>query len=125
MVTNRAWAANDPNDKNSLTAVSNADGTTIVRLTADPATGALIITSASAGGTGTWYTVSGTINSSNVTFTIPVAVTSDFLLFLDRQPQMLTTDFTYLAGGGITTITYVIAPDSSLSSSPHMAFVVS
>lgn len=125
MVTNRPWAATDPNDKNSLIAVSNADDTTIVRLTADPVTGALLVTSAGGGGTGTWYTVSGTIDGVNATFTIPVAVKSDFLLFLARQPQMLTTDFTYSAGGGSTTITYTTAPDASLSGQPHQAFVIS
>lgn len=123
-MTNRAWAASDVNDKNSLIAVSNADNTTIVRLTADPATGALLVTSAGGGGTGTYYTVSGTVNGSNVTFTIPVAVASDFILFLARQPQALTTDYTYSAGGGVTTITMTTAPDASLSTFPFQAFVI-
>lgn len=114
----------DANSKPSLTAVSNADGKTIVRLWADPVTHRLL-TDAASGGVGTYYTVSGTIDGSNVTFTIATAVMSDPLLFLARQPQMLNTDFTYVAGGGITTFTYVVPPDASLNGQPHVAYVIS
>lgn len=124
-MTQPNFAASDVSSKNSLTAVSSSDSTQIVRLTADPDTGALLVVASGAGGTGTWYDVSGTINGSNVTFTIPVAVTSDFLVFLARQPQMKTEDFTYAAGIGTTTITYISAPDASLSGFPHKAFVIS
>lgn len=124
-MTEPTWAATDVNDRPSLTAVSNSDSTQIVRLTADPATGALLVSSAGGGGTGTYYTVTGTIDGVNTTFTIPVTVSSDFLLFLARQPQMLTTDFTYVAGVGSTTITYGSPPDASLSGQPHVAYVVS
>ena len=121
-----SWQAIDANERGSLTAVSSADDKTIVRLVADPLTGALLVTGVnSGGGTGTYYTVSGTIDSSNVTFTIPVAVKSDFLLFLARQPQALTTDFTYSVGATTTTITYTYAPDASFSGQPHQAYVVS
>lgn len=121
-----SWQAIDVNERGSLTAVSSADDKTIVRLVADPITGALLTTgSGGSGGVGTYYTVSGALNGSNVTFTIPVAVTSDFLLFLARQPQALTTDFTYSVGGGVTTITYTYAPDASFSGQPHQAFVIS
>jgi hypothetical protein len=123
------FAATDSSDKNSLIAVSSADDTTIVRLVADPITGALLVSTAGSGGTGTWYKVSGTINGSNKTFTIATAVNSDFLLVLDRQPQALTVgadtwDYSYSVGGGTTTITYVTAPDASLSGTPHQAFVI-
>ncbi len=112
----------DANERPSLTGVSNSDGKTIVRLWADPVTHRLLVdVTGSTGGTGTWYTVTGTIDGSNTTFTIPVSPASDILLFLARQPQMKTTDFT-LSG---TTITYVSAPDASLSGQPHMAFVIS
>lgn len=123
------FAATDVNDKNSLTAVSNTDSTVIVRLTADPLTGALLVTGGGGGGggTGTWYAVTGTIDGSNVTFTIAVAVTSDFLLCLARQPQMqgVSLDYTYSAGASTTTITYNAAPDASLNGQPHQAFVIS
>ncbi len=115
------FSASDANDRPSLIAVSSSDSTVIVRLTADPVTGALLTTAAGSGGTGTWYTVTGTIDGSNATFTIPVSPSSDILLFLARQPQMKTTDFT-LSG---STITYAVAPDASLSGQPHMAFVIS
>lgn len=116
----------DANSRQSLTAVSNSDGTTIVRLWADPITHRLLVDLAGAGGgTGTWYTVSGSVDGSNMTFTIPVAVTSNFLLFLARQPQAYTTDFNYSAGAGSTTITMTYAPDASLSGQPFQAFVIS
>ncbi len=105
--------------------VSNADGVSTVTIYADPITHRLLIDSAGGGGTGTYYDVSGSIDGNNVTFTIAVAVSSDFLLFLNRQPQMLTTDFTYTAGVGTTTITYTTAPDATYSGLPHVAFVIS
>lgn len=74
-----------------------------------------------AGALGTWYDVTGTIDGSNTTFTIPVTPSKSILLFLGRQPQMPTVDFT-LSG---STITYVTAPDSSLSGQPHKAFLCS
>ncbi len=119
------WQAIDQNDRESLTAVSSVDDKTIVRLTADPVTGALLVSISGGGGVGTWYNVTGTINSSNVTFTIPVAVGSDFLLVLANQPQMQTIDYTYSVGATTTTITMTIAPDSSLSGLGFMAFVIS
>lgn len=102
--------------------VSSADANAVLNFTIDSSTGRLLIKgSAATGGTGTWYDVTGTINGSNVTFTIPVSPTSDILLFLNRQPQMETTDFT-LSG---STVTYTAAPDASLSGTPHKAFVIS
>ncbi len=111
----------DANTRQGLTAVSSADGSTIVRLWADPITHRLLTDSASGGGTGTWYDVTGSINGSNVTFTIPVSPSSDILLFLARQPQMDSEDFTITG----STITYAVAPDASLSGQPHKAFVIS
>lgn len=116
-----SWEAIDVNSRGSLTAVSSVDNTTIVRLVADPVTHRLLTSNAGGGGTGTWYDVTGTINGSNVTFTIPVSPTSDILLFLARQPQMKTQDFT-LSG---STITMTYAPDASLSGQPFKAFVIS
>lgn len=116
-----SWEAIDANSRGSLTAVSSADGVTIVRLWADPITHRLLVDASGSGGTGTWYDVTGAIDGSNVTFTIPVTPGSDILLFLARQPQMKTTDFS-VSG---TTITYTYAPDASLSGQPHKAFVIS
>ncbi len=114
----------DNNHVPGLMGVSNADGVSPVTIYADPVTHRLLIDSASSGGTGTYYTVSGALDGNNATFTIAVAVTSDFLLFLNRQPQAFTTDFTYAAGIGTTTITYATAPDASYSGLPHQAFVI-
>lgn len=68
------------------------------------------------GGTPITEDVSGTINGSNVTFTLthtPIAGTLS--LRLVRQPQEDPTDYS-ISG---STITYVIAPDASLSGGPH------
>jgi hypothetical protein len=97
----------------------------------DQITGRVLVDfSGVSGGTGTWYPVSGTVNSSNVTFTIPVAVTSNFLLQLGGQVQSLsispnTYDYSYVVGVSTTTITMTIPPDISLASSPFQAYVVS
>jgi hypothetical protein len=120
-----SWQAIDQNSRGTLTAVSTVDGRTIVRLVADPATGALVVTGSGSGGVGTWYTVSGVINSSNQTFTIPVAVGSDFILVLVNQMQMQGIDYTYSVGVSTTTITMTTAPDASLSGLGFMAFVIS
>lgn len=103
---------------------SSSDNNTVINSAFDPVTRRLLV-DITGGGAGTWYDVTGTIDGSNVTFTIAVAAGSDFLLFLARQPQMLTTDFTYSVGASTTTITYTGAPDASLSGQPHKAFVIS
>jgi hypothetical protein len=63
--------------------------------------------------------VSGTINGSNVTFTIsPIPFDGNSLqLSLARQSQIQGIDYT-LSGG---TITYITPPDASLSGFPHVA----
>ena len=116
-----ANAYRDENDVPTLIGASNADGETPVRIYADPTTHRLLVDSAGSGGTGTWYTVSGTINGSNTDFTIPVSPSSDIILVLARQVQIETTDYT-VSG---STITYTSAPDASLSGQPHVAFVIS
>lgn len=128
-MTQPNYAATDANDKPSLTAVSSSDSTQIVRLTADPATGALLVTNSGSGATATWKKVNGTIDGSNVTFTVTSASTSDFLLVLARQPQAQDIgadifDYSYVAAAGTITITYHTAPDASLSGFPHQALCV-
>lgn len=64
--------------------------------------------------------VSGAINGSNTTFTIPSTPTTGILvLHLGRQIQVENTDFT-LSG---TTITYTVAPPAVLSGEPHKAIL--
>lgn len=120
-------ALKDSNSVASAIFESSTQTGVILRGQIDPITGRILVDNAgdSGGGTGTIYTVSGTINSSNVTFTIPVAVTSDFQLTLVNQIQMKGIDYTYVAGGSTTTITMTTAPDSSLSGLGFQAFVIS
>lgn len=71
------------------------------------------------GGTWTEETPTGTIDGVNTSFTLSaVPIANSLYLELARQPQV---------GGGVdytlsgSTITYVIAPDASLSGQPHRA----
>lgn len=59
-------------------------------------------------------TVSGTINGSNVTFTVATTVTQALALFLSNSVYQPGVDFTTSG----TTITMTLAPDSSLSGLP-------
>lgn len=115
------WQAIDVNDRGSLTAVSNIDGTTVVRLYANPTNHRLLVDLGGGGGQLTWYDVTGTIDGNNTTFTIPVSPASGIILYLARQPQMDTLD--YSVSG--STITYTYAPDASFSGGPHKAGVIS
>lgn len=126
--------ANAPLDQNSrqgLYGLSSANDGTRVDAWVNPVTHALLTESSSGGGgTGTYWAVTGTINGSNVTFSIATAVGSDFVLSLARQLQIQDIgatmwDYSYTTGGGTTTITYHTAPDASLSGQPHVAYVVS
>lgn len=67
-----SWQKIDVNSRGSLTAVSTVDDETIVRLTADPATGALLVSvGGSTGGTSLGSeTPTGVVNDTNVTFTV-------------------------------------------------------
>ncbi len=122
-------AYRDENDVPTLIAASSMDGFTPVRVYANPSTHRLLVQAAS-GGTGTWWKVTGTIDGNNKVFSIATAAASDFMLVLARQPQAQTVgadtwDYSYSAGGGTTTITYVTAPDASLSGQPHQALIIS
>jgi hypothetical protein len=81
-----SWGAYDGNDKWSLTAVSTADDKTIVRLVADPITGALLVSLASTGVT--VLVPTGTVNGSNTTFVFPSAPS---LIVLDNGNIMNQT----------------------------------
>lgn len=98
-------AQHDQNHVPTLTAVSNADGVTIVALWADPVTHRLLV-DATGGGGGTTLKVetpSGTVDDSNTTFT--VANTPVFIVI---------NGGTYVAGTGLFS-TYS-APTITLSS---------
>lgn len=94
------FAATDVNDRPSLTAVSSVDDVTIVRLVADPATGALLVSAASNGtqilnevvsGSGTSWTLANTPTSAGIA------------LYASGQRLAPTTDYT-LSGKTITTV---------------------
>lgn len=59
-------------------------------------------------------TVTGTINSSNKTFTVSTTIAKGLLLVLGNSSYQETVDYTTSG----TTITMVTAPDSSLSGQP-------
>lgn len=121
----------DENGYPVMGGTSSADNETIINSAFNPATRRLLTSAAAGGGgTGTWWKVNGTIDGVNTTFTIATAVGSDFELYLNRQLQAQTVgadtwDYSYVVGVGVTTITYTSAPDSSLSGTPHQAFVIS
>ena len=104
------------------------DGSNVIApLLINASTGRLKVTatigSITPGSFGTWYNVSGTINGSNVTFTIPISPVGQGILFLARQPQMPNmgaTTWDYSISGN--TITYTTAPDGSLAGQPHLFF---
>lgn len=107
-----ANAYRDENSVPTLIASSNADGKTPVRVYADPITHRLLVDASGA----TFYadTVSGTINGSNVTFTVANTISAALVLFLGGIPYQPTVDFT-VSG---TTITMTVAPDATLSGQP-------
>jgi len=59
-------------------------------------------------------TVSGTINGSNVTFTVSNTILTALVLFLNGVPLQPSVDFTTSG----TTITMTVAPDAGLSGTP-------
>jgi len=90
-----AEAKLDQNSRPALTAVSSADGQTVIRLYADPATHRLLVEDTSGGGI-TLIDVAGTINDSNVDFTA------------GSEPTVLVINSgTYRQAGGSITWTYV------------------
>lgn len=68
------------------------------------------------GGSLVVQTVSGTINGSNVTFTIPSAISSG-KSFIDLNGQVYIQDTDYTISG--TTVTYSVAPAADLSGLTH------
>lgn len=111
------WEAIDVNSRGSLTAVSYLDDKTIVRLTADPVTGALLVSETSIF-SAVYYneTPTGLVNGINTTFTLAhTPALNSLVLTIARQPQILGVDYT-ISGN---TITYLSAPASGLT--PHNA----
>lgn len=71
----------------------------------------------SGGSSPTFYndTVSGTIDGTNKVFTVTHTITGAIALFLANSMYQNVVDYSFSG----TTITYVTAPDASLSGQPH------
>lgn len=97
-----SWSAYDANDKWSLTAVSSADDKTIVRLTADPITGALLV---SGGGNANTFIYNEIVAGSGTSWTlasIPVTGTQAIYANGQRLTPGVGQDYT-ISGAVITT----------------------
>lgn len=102
--------------------VSSTNPVLVLNARIDPVTGRLLVDSASGGGTGTWYTVSGAINGTNPTFTLPITPTGDFVLVLGGQTQIPTKWYT--VSGNTITYNAGFIP-TGIPTDEHVAFVVS
>lgn len=112
-------AARDQQRVAIATGLSNIDATQTLPFLLDGITGRLLV-SATTVLSATWFneTPVGLINGSNTIFTLSQTPAGNSLvLTLDRQPQILGVDYT-ISGN---TITYLAAPDASLSGTPHNA----
>ena len=108
-----SWQAIDRNSRGSLTAVSTVDSKTIVRLTADPITGALLV-STSGSFSGSVLTPTGTVNGVNAAFvftSLPVYIVSDHAWYAQTNSNG-TTNWTWNAGA--LTATMTIPPTEDL-----------
>lgn len=97
------WEAIDVNSRGSLTAVSNVDGTTIVRLWADPTTHRLLVDLASLNS----LTATGSVNGVNASFTftqLPTYIVSDHAWYAQTNSNG-TTNWTWVAGTLTATMT--------------------
>lgn len=108
-----SWEAIDRNNRGSLTAVSSADNTTIVRLVANPTTGALLVEDSGGGGVTTTYVdLSTQTNGVTKTFTIPSGVTAVLLTGSDAPiVYRPVVDYT-ISGTTLTLDAGVNAPSS-------------
>lgn len=105
-----SWEAIDRNNRGSLTAVSTTDDKTIVRLTADPITGALLVSTGGGGGF-TELDPTGAVNGINATFVFtsaPTYIISDHAVY--RQANSTgTTNWT-----GTTTVVMTQPPTEDI-----------
>lgn len=106
------WEAIDRNSRGSLTAVSTVDDKTIVRLTADPITGALLVTG-SIGGSFSQFVLAatGAVNGLNTVFTFtsaPYIIVSDGVWYMKLDNNGNTQ------WSGTTTVTMVIPPSTAI-----------
>lgn len=104
-----SWSPIDANSRQGLTAASNVDGLTIVRLWADPTTHRLLVDNA--GSSITQLTATGAVNGVNAVFTFvstPTFIVSDHLWYKTTNKNG-STNWT-----GTTTVTMTIPPTEDI-----------
>ncbi len=94
-------ASRDSNDVPTLLGVSNADGSTVVKVYADPNTHRLLVDASGAAGTAVYGEVVAGNNTAWTLANTPLAGT--VRLYANGQRLAVTTDYT-IAGAAITTI---------------------
>lgn len=100
-----SWQAIDGNDRGSLTAVSNVDGVSIVRLWGDPVTHRLLVDMS--GSSLNVLTATGAVNGVNASFTfasLPTFIVSDHAWYAQTNSSG-TTNWTWNAGTLTATMT--------------------
>lgn len=102
-----SWEAIDGNSRGSLTAVSNVDGKSIVRLWADPITHRLLVYVVGGGGGLTELDPTGAVNGLNATFVFPSPPT---WIVSDHAWYRATNSNGSVNWTGTTTITMMIPP---------------
>lgn len=100
-----SWQAIDANERGSLTAVSSVDDKTIVRLVADPNTGALLVHNNGGGGGGNNFIYNEVVAGSGTSFTLANLPVSGLYSIYARGQKLLPlgVDYTIL-GSAITTV---------------------
>lgn len=106
------WQAIDVNSRGSLTAVSTIDDKTIVRLTADPITGALLVSSTGSSSFSQFVlTATGIVNGLNTVFTFPSAPS---IIVSDGAWYFPTDNNGNVQWSGTTTVTMIIPPTTAI-----------
>lgn len=101
------WADIDVNSKGALTGVSSLDGITPTRVAVDPATGAILVSSA--GGGITLMTATGTVNGLNAAFTF---VSEPTVIVSDNATYRVNNGWTWNAG--LLQATMSVPPSSDI-----------
>lgn len=103
--------------------VSDLDGVTILPITINHSTGRVKVSAVTSGIVVVgWVAVSGTIDGTNATFTLPVMPASDIILVLGGQTQIKTK--WYVVSGNTITYQAGFIP-IGVPTNEHMAYVIS
>lgn len=114
VITQNGVLQKDDNGYPVMGGTSSVDDSTVINAAIDPITRRMLVDMAGGGDTFYTDTVSGTINGSNVTFTVANTISSALVLYLANSAYQPGVDFTV----SDTTITMTVAPDASLSGQP-------